>query len=325
MLIWLRHSKGADEGAQAGVGVRDDVLRGEDLATLVELDAAYHALNERCAALLDEARAQADAVLAAAQAEASDLIDQAQMFYASAYQTGYEGGWQEALTAWHERSLQMQTGMPSIGQRQRERLAQLVALAVEQIVFSADPVMLFRQAATHVEGIIADGSPLKVRVHPDDLASAAAAFDDISRIWRDAGRSVRLQVSGDAQLDRGACVCEADLGAIDASLPQQLEAINAALARAVQSLPGDEDDTTAQAPGEYGAQADAAAWADAGMDLGAQALHIDPPDEMQPETDRAQTLPPDLDEHDFFADAVAALDGPHNAGAVLEAGELNTA
>lgn len=325
MLIWLRHSKGADEGIQAGVGVRDDVLRGEDLATLVEVDAAYHALNERCAALLDEARVQADAMRAAAQTEADDLIDQAQMFYASAYQTGYEGGWQEALTAWHERNLQTQTGMRSIGQRQRERLAQLVALAVEQIVFSADPVMLFRQAATHVEGIIADGSPLKVRVHPDDLASASAAFDDILRTWRDAGRSVRLQVSGDAQLERGACVCEADLGAIDASLPQQLEAINAALARAVQGLPDDEDDMAARAPGEYGAQADAAVRVDAGVDIGAQVLHVDLPDEIEPRSDHAQTPAPDLNEDDFFADAVAAIDSSHDAGAVPEAGELNAA
>lgn len=325
MLIWLRHSKGADEGAQAGVGVRDDVLRGEDLATLVEVDAAYHALNERCAALLDEARVQADAMRAAAQTEADDLIDQAQMFYASAYQTGYEGGWQEALTAWHERNLQTQTGMRSIGQRQRERLAQLVALAVEQIVFSADPVMLFRQAATHVEGIIADGSPLKLRVHPDDLASASAAFDDILRTWRDAGRSVRLQVSGDAQLERGACVCEADLGAIDASLPQQLDAINAALARAVQGLPDDEDDMAARAPGEYGAQADAAVRVDAGVDLGAQVLHVDLPDEIEPRSDHAQTPAPDLNEDDFFADAVAAIDSSHDAGTVPEAGELNAA
>lgn len=363
MLIWLRQSKGAGDGEYAGVGVRDDVVRGDDLAKLVELDAAYHELNERCVALFNEARAQADAMLAAAEAEANELVDQAQTFYASAYQTGYEAGWQEALTAWHEKNMQKQAGRPSIGQRQRERLAQLVAMAVERIVYSADPVALFRQAATHVDGIVADGSPLKVRVHPDDLTAAAAAFDDISRTWRESGRSVRLQVSGDPQLERGACLCEADLGAVDASLPQQLDAINAALARAVQSMPvddaddaddGEEIDEAPQvhaAPGRQvrpGAATDDTAHARRAEPAYAEAppqpdapAYPDQADQAD-QSDQAgynpaynpsysQTASPDLsDEQDFFADAAASIDGPGGSGhpepgAELEAGAFDTA
>lgn len=327
MLIWLRQSKGAGDGEYAGVGVRDDVVRHEDVAKLVELDAAYHELDQRCAALLDEARAQADALLAAASAEASELVDQAQMFYSSAYQTGYEAGWQESLIVWHERNLEKQAGVPSVSQRQRERLAQLVALAVEQIVYSADPVALFRQAATHVDGIVADGSPLKVHVHPDDLTAASAAFDDISRTWRESGRSVRLQVSGDAQLERGSCVCEADLGAVESSLPQQLDAINAALARAIQSLPddGDDEDDLAeqQAPqaADFAMQAEAAMHAAEQAQQSQQSQHAGQHDEPAPMqaafTNETQAAPDLLEEQDFFADAVAAIDGPgeHEPGA----------
>ena len=55
--------------------------------------------------------------------------------------------------------------------------------------------------------------------------------------WRDAGRAVRLQVRADAALAPGACVCETDLGAVDASLSLQLAAMRGALTRAVQSVP----------------------------------------------------------------------------------------
>lgn len=226
-----------------GVGITDDVVRAEHFGALVEIDDAYEDLNRRCAALFEESRAQAQAILDAAQAQADELIAQAQATYEGAAKMGYEAGWEQGLADWHERSLRMLDEMPSIGQRQRDRLAQLVALAVEQIVATADPIALFRQAASTVDGIVADGSPVKVRVHPSDLAAATAAFSATARDWREVGRVVNLQVSGDAQLEPGRCVCETDLGAIDASLPQHLAAIRDALSRAIDSLPPDEDDT----------------------------------------------------------------------------------
>lgn len=325
MVIWLRNPNAHGESLGQGVGINDDIVRAEDLATLVELDAAYADLSRRSEAMLADARAQAQAILDAAEAQADERMAQAQEIYNGAAQQGYEAGHEQALADWHERSLRMLAEGPSIGERQRDRLAQLVALGVEQIVATADPAALFRQAAQTIDRIVADGSPVKVSVHPDDYTTATAAFDAVAREWRETGRSVSVQVSTDARHERGTCVCETDLGAVDASLPQQLAAIRAALSRAIESMPVEEfeetpqdesaaayagaDDTDTQADAEADAEADA--YADVN-DAQPEQQHVDP----HAGRDTAMlepTLEPDLEEQDFFADAVASVEHAHDA------------
>lgn len=310
MVIWLRNPNVLADAHHA-VGVTGDIVRAGELATLLEIDSAYDSLNRHCDVLLDEARARAEAILAAARAEAHDLIAQAQLTYTSASNMGYEAGYEQALADWHERSLRLQADMPSIGQRQRERLAQLVALAVEQIVSSADPVALFKQAAASVERIVADGSPLKVCVHPDDLAAAIAAFGEVSREWKEAGRAVRLQVNTDAQLERGQCVCETDLGAVDASLPQQLAAISEALSRAVNSLPQDEDESAVQPANEAAREHYAGAQESAVQED--YAASCDEDDGVADHLEYPQQNP---EERDIFADAVAGTAGDADVNAL---------
>ncbi|WP_205299422.1 type III secretion system stator protein SctL [Paraburkholderia sp. Cy-641] len=238
MVIWLRNPRA--EGAGFGVGADDDVLRAGDLATLVEVDAECVDLNRLRDEALEAARAEAQAIVDAAQAEADAIRAAAQHEYDGAAARGYDDGFAQGLSDWQERALRSHAAAQTIGRRRRDRLAQLVSLAVEQIVASADPAELFARAAKSVEQIVADGSPVQFAVHPADLAAATAAFDAAARGWREAGIAVRLLARGDATLERGACVIETDLGALDASLPLQLAAMRGALARAVRSVPESE-------------------------------------------------------------------------------------
>ena len=237
MVIWLRnpHAEGAETGH--GAGIAGDVLRREDLATIVDVDAVYVEMRKQCDAALDAARAQAQAIVDDAKARADELRAHAQDEYASASRRGYDDGFTQALTDWHGRAVHAHANAQSLGRRQRDRLAELVALAAEEIVASTDPAALFARAAATVERIAADGSPLDVWVHPSDLATASAAFNEVARGWRDAGRAVRLQVRTDVALAPGTCVCDTDLGIVDASLSLQLAAMRGALGRAVQSVP----------------------------------------------------------------------------------------
>ncbi|MFM0289874.1 type III secretion system stator protein SctL [Paraburkholderia megapolitana] len=333
MVIWLRNPDALRDGMGHGVGITDDVVRAEHFGALVEIDSAYEDLNRRCAVVLEEARTQAQAILDAAQAQADELVAQAQATYEGSARMGYEAGWEQGLADWHERSLRMLADMPSIGQRQRDRLAQLVALAVEQIVATADPIALFRQAASTVECIVADGSPVKVRVHPHDLAAATAAFGAVAREWREVGRVVNLQVSSDAQLERGYCICETDLGAVDASLPQQLAAIRDALSRAIDGLPPDEDEPEPAMQNEddieqleRGGDQDFVAAQDTTEDEYARtASHTEPLAAQQSEAGN----PADPEEQNFFADAVAAVEHTHaptaDIGAEFETAERDVA
>ncbi|HWX12270.1 MAG TPA: type III secretion system stator protein SctL [Trinickia sp.] len=239
MVIWLRNPQAVGAEAGYGVGVANDVVRGEHLAAVVEIDAGYRQMQEQCAAARDAAREQAKAIVDEAQAQANALSARAQEDYASAAQRGYDAGRQQALTDWHERSTLTNERGRTIAWRNRERLTELVALAVEQIIGATDPQALFARAAMTVERIVADGSPVHVLVHPADLAAASAAFSEVALGWREAGRAVRLQVRADPALAPGACVCDTDIGTVDASLSLQLAAMRDALSRAVQSVPDD--------------------------------------------------------------------------------------
>ncbi|WJN73765.1 type III secretion system stator protein SctL [Burkholderia anthina] len=234
MVIWLRNPQA--EGTDLGVGVEGDVLRHERLAAIVEIDAAYAEMRRQCDEALDAARAQARVLLDEARARAEELAERAVREFAQAAERGYDDGLRRGLTDWHERAAAAHAEACRLAPGQQDRLAELVALAVEQIVASADPKALFARAAATVERIVADGSPVHLRVHPSDLAAASAAFDEAAAAWREAGRAVRLRVAADATLAPGACVAETDLGAIDASLSLHLAAMRDALARAVRSV-----------------------------------------------------------------------------------------
>ncbi|AOK07295.1 type III secretion system stator protein SctL [Burkholderia sp. AU28942] len=258
MVIWLRNPQA--EGKDLGVGVEGDVLRHERLAAIVEIDAAYAEMRRQCDEALDAARAQARMLLDEARARADELVERAMREFAQAAERGYDDGLRRGLTDWHERAAAAHAEACRLAPGQHDRLAELVTLAVEQIVASVDPKALFARAAATVERIVADGSPVHLRVHPSDLAAASAAFDEAAAAWREAGRSVRLCVAADATLAPGACVAETDLGAIDASLSLHLAAMRAALARAVRSVAKDPWREAPNAPpGEdasaFGAQA----------------------------------------------------------------------
>jgi type III secretion protein L len=198
-------------------------------------------MRERCEAALEAAHADADALRAEAATEAGRLVAQAEARYADAAHAGREEGLRHALADWHARVAQAPAADGTTpAQQQRKRLAELVVLAVEQIVAASDPADLFRRAATALDRIVSDGSPLDVRVHPAELAAATQAFGECGKAWRDAGRAVRLRVRGDAALEPGACVCESDLGAVNASLDLQLAAMRDAIARAMHSVADDD-------------------------------------------------------------------------------------
>jgi type III secretion protein L len=237
MVIWLRNPY-VDGAGVHGIGVAGDVLRGVQLASVVEIDAGYEEMRRRCDAALEAAHVEAAGIVAAARVEADACLAAARDDYTSAARRGHDDGSRQALADWHARSRQTGAGSLALHTKLRERLAQLVVLAVERIVSAADPATLYAEALANVDRIVADGSPVRIRVHPDDLAAASAEFARAAQTWGDGGRTVRLQVSADATLAPGSCLCETDLGAVDASLSLQLAAMRDAVERAVQGMAG---------------------------------------------------------------------------------------
>jgi len=266
MAVWLRR---ATAGVPGGIAAPGDVIRAGSLAALVSLDQGFRDLETEREALIEQAHAQAQAIVDEARARAGEIERAARARHAAAHDDGYESGRAAALADWFESAASAMEVQRRLHESMRERLAELVMRAAEQVIAAESSAALFARASGAVEAIVANAAMLRVVVHPDDLEVAREQFARLSEQRGLAGRPLPLAVSADRTLEPGACVCETDLGRIDASLSTQLRALRLAVARAL--------DCTAQAAEEAGpAQAEADGGADTDTDdgRGAPVAHL---------------------------------------------------
>jgi type III secretion protein L len=242
MIIWLRQhaAEPLECGARLGVGVEGEVVRREALARLVELDQGYLALQQQHREVLASAHDEAAALLARAADDARGLRDAAQREFDGAATRGFEAGRHDALAEWYGHTARILAQRHAMQTSLSTRIAELVVAAVEKIVVAESPAALFARAAQALERIVDGGSYLRVRVHPDQREEAVLAFERVAAHWHELGQRVPLTVSADRTLALGACLCETDIGSIDASLEVQLDAIRTAVARAAQRAGGEQ-------------------------------------------------------------------------------------
>jgi type III secretion protein L len=231
MMIWLRAPAVADAGEapQLGVGTHGDIVPREALAQLVELDSGYLALQNKHTEILASAHAEAAAIVAAAAADAAALRRQTQREFDTAHERGFEAGRLEAATQWYARTSELLAQRRELQMSMRNRIAGLVVSAVEKIVVSEQPAAMFARAATAVERIVDGSSHLRIRVNPEQRDAAAEEFARAAAGWRENGRAVPITVIADRTLEAGACICETDIGSMDASLAVQIEAVRNAV------------------------------------------------------------------------------------------------
>jgi type III secretion protein L len=236
MVIWLSDARAATSDAQTmRFGVHGDIIARETFGALVDLNEAYARAEQDAQSELETAREAAARIVEAAREEAQDLIDAAKHEHAQAAQRGFEEGMAQGIAQWLESIAQAGGEARASETHMRSRMAEIVAMAAEQIVQAERPGALFERALIAVDGIVEGSTYLRVAVHPDDLDDARAAFDAFASRWRELGRPLPLTVTADARLERSSCLCESDLGLIDASVTTQLRTMRAAISRALKA------------------------------------------------------------------------------------------
>lgn len=226
MLIWWR---GPDATADL-TGVPHGVLRREQVEALCDHTALLQAARAQADALLAQAHEEAAAVRERAQQDAEALWAQAQARIEQACEAGRAEGERQAALAWHERQAGHLVQQADAVRGLHEKLAEVVTSAVERIVHSGDRAALFQRAMRSVQSLSRSATALTLKVHPDDAAAAAEGVQAVE-VLQTAGLSV--DVVADPALPVGSCVFESDLGVVDASLETQLTALRQAMSRAV--------------------------------------------------------------------------------------------
>ncbi|MGI4983965.1 MAG: type III secretion system stator protein SctL [Janthinobacterium lividum] len=267
MVIWLSHPRretqdmagdgGGEDGAgssggEHGVadlaaltsrprfGVDSGIVARETLAVLSDLDAAYARAEAECAAMRDAARLDAQRMREQARHDAQIMLREAHALREHAAAQGFDEGVSRGLAQWLGRAAEADRAARHVHDQARERIAEIVVLAVERIVRTENRGALFERALTAVDRIVEGSTYLRVTVHPEDLADAQRSFDALAQRWREMGRSVPVSVVADHRMAAGACMCESDLGMVDASIATQMRAMRSAIARAIKASVGDE-------------------------------------------------------------------------------------
>lgn len=234
MVIWLRSDRTVLEPHASPVGIHGDVISRDAFGALMQIDEAYAQLAADREAILAEAGLEAEAIVAAARAQAQDILEEARREYETAAEHGYRDGERRAVSEWMERLALSHADERRLQAKMRERLAQIVTVAVEQIVNVQESRSLFEKALSAVDRIVEGATYLRVNVSPADYEVANSAFERLAARWRELGRPFPLSVVADKRLPPGSCLCESDFGAVDASLATQLRAMRSAVSRALK-------------------------------------------------------------------------------------------
>jgi type III secretion protein L len=186
------------------------VLRGEDYAVLAEAQA-----------LLDNAHAQAQAILAGAQ-EA----------FEAERKRGYADGKQEALLDQAEKMIETVGRTVEYFAGVENEMVDLVMAAVRKVVDGFDDEEKVMVVVRNALAVVRNQKHMTLRLHPDDLETVRSRINDILAAYPGVGY---LDLLADGRLAHGACILESEIGMVEASLEGQIEALRGAFQRTLGS------------------------------------------------------------------------------------------
>jgi type III secretion protein L len=243
MVVWFRHGS-------CTVGVEDGVVRASDFAALTSLLVAADAVETERQAALDEAMAEAERWRDAMQQTIDKQLAAAAKAHKRGYADGLKSGREQAATDWAEAALRQAATTQATLVRQSDRIANIVALAVERVIEQEDRGALYLRAVRTVSKLMKDVPLLTLRVPQADHDNARQAVDEV---LSQVGSVVPIEIVVDATLLEGSCLFESDQGVVDAGLATQLAAIRRAVVRAADlagGWPDEEDFEEAEPPAD---------------------------------------------------------------------------
>lgn len=185
------------------------------------LRAADHAALVEAQAMLDNARAQAEAILAGAQAA-----------FEAERQRGYADGKEEALLDQAEKMIETVSRTVDYFAGVENEMVDLVMMAVRKVVDGFDDQEKVMIVVRNALAVVRNQKQMTMRLHPDDLETVRGHINDILAAYPGVGY---LDLVPDSRLSRGACILESEIGMVEASLEGQLEALRGAFQRTLGS------------------------------------------------------------------------------------------
>ena len=172
-------------------------------------------------ALLDHARAQAEAIVAGAQAA-----------FEEERKRGYTEGREEALLDQAEKMIETVGRTVDYFARVENEMVELVMQAVRKVVDGFDSRETVMVVVRNALAVVRNQKHMTLRLHPEEVEIVRARVNELLAAYPGIGY---LDIMADARLVRGACILESEIGMVEASLDGQIEALRNAFQRTLGS------------------------------------------------------------------------------------------
>jgi type III secretion protein L len=167
---------------------------------------------------------QAQQLLEEARQEALALVSQAQAELEAHRQRGFEQGMQEALLEQSERMIENATRMVEFFSSVEQRMVGLVMAAVRKIIMDFDDTERVVAVVTSGLAVMRNQKQLTLRLPPEHVEAVRVRATQLLERFPGIGM---LDFVGDSRLKGDAAILESEIGVVEASIEQQLKAIEA--------------------------------------------------------------------------------------------------
>ena len=216
------------------VVIQTDIVRREELVTLLACDQLEQAVQLQVQERLAQASAQAQSIVQQAQAEAERMRHVARKRFLRSGRLGYAAGQRAAVRDWNRQCIHSLDDAQQRWHAEREHWIEVVVDACSALLHDQDPSALYQRAAHALDRVGAlKARGLTVHVAYGQGKQARAAFAALTPT----GDSVRIAVCESDAIAPGNCRCEWAGGCLETGLQLELEMLREALGRATPTSP----------------------------------------------------------------------------------------
>ena len=167
--------------------------------------------------------ARAEDIVAAAEAEAARIVEEAKAVYEAEKKRGYDDGISEGRAQILMQKLDLLDESVAYMEKVEGRMAEIVMKALKKCVAEiGDRELVVQIVKKSMQAIVRNQNQITVRVASEMVPVVKARIDEILSEFHSL---TFIDVREDPHLSATACVVETEAGSVDASVEGQLEAI----------------------------------------------------------------------------------------------------
>ena len=179
-----------------------------------------------------QAYLDAQGIIAAAQAQAKQIVADAEREYEAQKQQGFEDGMTEGRMEMAEKMVDSVAKSVDYFSDLEDRMVELVVKALKKVVGEMDARERIVAVVRHALAVARNQAKITIRACPAEVEVLQERLADIMRPYPAINF---IDIVPDSRLTEGGCILETDIGVVDASIDVQLQAIERSLAKSLAS------------------------------------------------------------------------------------------